>query len=79
MTSHRVEDFFGDWITFEEIRGIDIEAVTSKVIGKELNWLVSWNERGLEGEEDGVRDCSEARCQRRLPGRARPCLSGNLF
>jgi hypothetical protein len=34
--THRVESIFGDWIAFEELWDIDLEAVTSKIVGKEL-------------------------------------------
>jgi hypothetical protein len=39
--THRVESILGDWIAFEELWGINLEAVTSKVVGKELSELVS--------------------------------------
>jgi hypothetical protein len=34
--THRIESIFRDWIAFEEIWDVDLEAVTSKVVGKEL-------------------------------------------
>lgn len=35
--THRVESIFGYWITFEELWDIDLEAVTSEIVGKELS------------------------------------------
>jgi len=35
--THRVESTFGDWIAFEELWDIDLETITSKIVGKELS------------------------------------------
>jgi hypothetical protein len=35
--THRVESIFRDCIAFEEFWNIDLEAVTSKVVGKKLS------------------------------------------
>jgi hypothetical protein len=35
--THRVKSVFRDGIAFEEIWGIYLEAVKSKIVGKELN------------------------------------------
>ena len=35
--THRVESIFGYWIVFEEFWDIDLEAVTSKIVGKKLS------------------------------------------
>jgi hypothetical protein len=60
--THRVESIFGDWIAFEELWDIDLEAVTSKIVGKELRRPCQ--SRFMEGRDD-VHDCFEARGQRR--------------
>jgi hypothetical protein len=35
--THRVERIFWDGIAFEELWDIDLEAVTSEIVGKELS------------------------------------------
>ena len=47
--THRVKSIFGDGIAFEELRGIDLKAVTSKVVGKELSELRQCDDRARGG------------------------------
>jgi hypothetical protein len=53
--THRVKSVFRDRVAFEEVWSINSEAVTSKVVGKELRevWLGEDRIAG-EGTGDGV-------------------------